>query len=136
MMHYFPSLGGYQKEPSAICDRLLIAVFASDYSQSNAFHGYVSSFQYIVQRCGQNFILMSTTLEGMFKDIFQRYFDLAVVTVRVRPMEQDSAKMVITLAATLSTDEGMEFDLQAQVLAADGLAVKILSGDREVWTRT
>ena len=135
MMTYWPTLSGFKKEPSEICDELLMATFASDYSQSNAFLGHVSSFQHVVHQSGQNFIMMGTVLESMFQTLASRFFDSAEVVVRARPMEQDTTKIVITLSARLLTNEGQQYDLSSQVQAADGLALKILVGDRELWTR-
>lgn len=129
----FPKLSGYITEPEKICDELLLAVFASDYSQSNAFLGKVSSFQFMVHEAGENFRALALGLEGMFTDIFQRYFAIAAVNVKVTPIENDPARMSISMSATLTTTEGRKLDFQSAVKTAKGLATEILVGERQLW---
>lgn len=129
----FTTLAGPVTEPDKICDELLMAVFASDYSQSNAFIGRVKSFQFLVHRAGDNFRTLATATESMFKELFSLHFAIATVSVSVRVLESDAAKMGVTLSATLTTDTGQVLDLASQIVTADGKATEILVGDRQIW---
>ena len=129
----FMTLAGPVTEPDKICDELLMAVFASDYSQSNAFLGNVKSFQFLVHRAGDNFRTLATATESMFKELFTMHFAIATVNVDVRVMESDKAKIAVTLSATLTTDTGQVLDLASQIITADGKAMEILVGDRQLW---
>lgn len=129
----FTTLAGPVTEPDKICDELLLAVFASDYSQSNAFLGHVKSFQFLVHRAGDNFRTLATATESMFKELFSLHFAIATVNVGVRAMESDPGKITVSLSATLTTDTGQVLDLASQVIAADGKALEILVGDRQLW---
>lgn len=133
-MVHFIRLSGVVSEPDKICDELLMAVFASDFSQSNAFQGSVSSFQHLVHACGGNFLNLKTAMESMFDQIFKRYFAVANTEVDVTPIEGDEAKMSISLSATLTTSAGQQLDFASSVLTADGIATQILVGERLLWT--
>lgn len=131
----FPTLAGPVTEPERILDQLIMAVFASDYSQSNAFRGQVSSFQHLVHISGQNWVNLKGSLNTMFTTILLRHFSIADVTVTVTPINGDPAKMAVSLSAQLTTNTGQRLDLASSIYTADGLVTEILIGDRSVWTR-
>lgn len=133
MTVYFTRLSGVVTEPDKICDELLLAVFASDYSQSNAFLGSVSSFQHLVHAAGNNVLLLRSSMTDMFKDLFQRHFSLATVNIDVEPIEGDDAKLAITMSAILTTSEGQRLDFSSMINASNGMATQILVGERLLW---
>lgn len=132
-MNVFMTLAGAVTEPDAVCDQILMSAFASDYSQSNAFLGHISSFQYIVQHSDGNYRTLATSLERMFDNLFKRYFPVTDLTCTTRVLEDDPSKIGVTLSGSLTTSAGQRYDLAAQLIAADGLVVKMLVGERVLW---
>lgn len=134
-MNNFMKLSGPVTEPDAVCDEILMSAFASDYSQSNAFLGHISSFQYLVQNSDGNFRTLATSLERMFNQLFKRYFPVADMTVTTKVMEDKPSHVAVTLSGSLTTGAGQRYDLAAQLIAADGLVIKMLVGERVLWSK-
>lgn len=131
----FHDLAGPVTDPEKICTRLLLAVFASDYSQSNMFQGTVSSFQYLVAEAGGNFVMLKTGMYNMFSDLLLRHFPAANVQVDIEPIPNEPSKVSIQLRAMLTTGEGQQIDFASAILADNDQALQIIVRDRVIWTK-
>jgi len=80
-----PSLSsdGFITEIRKKADMVMAHYFASDYSQSNAFLGEVTSLAYQVQQYGSDTNRLKEEIETKLTRYLERYFDAASVTVTI-----------------------------------------------------
>lgn len=72
---------GWLSRPREQADQILSWFFVSDYSQSEAFLGNVTSLSYLVQQYGHDKSLLTENVETTLDAYFKRYMPTSIVTV-------------------------------------------------------
>lgn len=87
-----PSLSaeGFITDIRKMGDMVMAHYFASDFSQSNAFYGQITSLAYHVQQYGHQPERLRDEIETRVTQYLERYFDGATVTVTITDHEQGS----------------------------------------------
>lgn len=100
---------------------------ASEFSQSNIFHGGISSFKYIMATNKPSNELI-TDLEQKIKSLFQRYYDTAIVDVDMK-LDDKTNTHYVTIAVACKDDDGKTYHLAKEIAYTNG---KIENFEREV----
>ena len=90
---------------------------ASEYSQSNIFHGDITSFKYIMATSTPGRDLINT-LESELTKLFNRYYDVVHVDVLINE-DIDTGTQRVSMAVTIKED-GKTYHLSNEIAYTNG----------------
>lgn len=125
-MNTVPELGsgGWVTDPLKALDLIFAHALESDFSQSNVFHGRVTSIPFIIALHQTRPDNLSQELETALRNLFGRFFDSTNISVRYA--EPDAyGKYVLTVGVSV-TKNGIDYSLSTVISIKDGKVVEVL----------
>lgn len=113
------------------CDRILMNAFASDFSQSNAFAGQITSIQHMIYAAGQDVNSAGTTIANALERLYNRFFDSAIFKCTVTAWGDNSGRYDLAIQGTVA-QAGRKYDFGRQLSSANGKIVQFLTKTGEV----
>lgn len=84
MQTAYPTFTDYVTDPMAIADNIFATSLLAKSSQTAVFYGSISSLDEIMMRYTNNVSGLTASVSEMYKNLFERYFDSADVSVDSR----------------------------------------------------
>lgn len=106
-MSYLPTLttAGWMNDIINKSTKLMDYFLASEHSQSNAYHGRITSFPKLVQQYGHNPERMSEQTRDALQAYYARYFENVIVSVDADRLDDDSGQYNLSIDVALSQDD-------------------------------
>lgn len=119
-------------EVSEKADKAIAYFFVSDYSQSVAFGGNITSLSYIVQQYGNDALTLQSEMQRRVQTYMARLFDEATVEVTVTDvdLENDDGQLNINLKISV-VDAGKRYSLARLIKTMNSKVQKIIDINNE-----
>ena len=119
-------------EVSEKADKAIAYFFVSDYSQSVAFSGNITSLSYIVQQYGNDALTLQSEMQRRVQTYMARLFDEATVEVSVTAvdLENDDGQLNINLKISV-VDAGKRYSLARLIKTMNSKVQKIIDINNE-----
>lgn len=113
-------------------DKAIAYFFVSDYSQSVAFSGNITSLSYIVQQYGNDALTLQSEMQRRVQTYMARLFDEATVEVSVTAvdLENDDGQLNINLKISV-VDAGKRYSLARLIKTMNSKVQKIIDINNE-----
>ena len=127
-----PSLGsrGWVDDPDTVIDQLFANMLASDFSQSQLYHGEITSLQYIVKKSGHDPRRFCDDLQNALEQYIGRYFEFtqANVTSYFLDKETNDGPYGVRIEVTAVID-GRRVNLLENIQIKDSRFIRLSKGN-------
>lgn len=114
----------YPKTPSETLDMLLAHALASDYSQSEYFHGKVTSIAYIVATKGRRPVALFQSMRQALELYLEKFYvalEVSVKEMAIPGLNPDGNRYGLEIAITALDSEGQRVNLAKGYQVGDGM---------------
>lgn len=129
MLSPVPSLSqdGWVTDTAMKADYLLAQLFETNYSQSVLYAGAITSFQYLIQKYGDNPAKLIEVSIDKFQTYFQRYFNNVLVEVLVPPDPNDGSASIYKIYLSFDDVNGTRFNIGKLGTMVDSKFVAVIN---------
>lgn len=123
-----PSLSssGWVTEIAEKTDKLLSYFFVSEESQTNLYHGQITSLPALLQRYSRDEFELSANIQLQLTRYLERYYERADVSVRIRENDSASGDRGLDLEIDIIvTDQGRNYSVGRLVSTLNASIMKI-----------
>ncbi len=124
---FFPALdeGGWVTSDSKVGDYIFSHFFVSDYSQSQIYHGQISSLPWILQTYQNDIRQAIATVESTLRVYFERYFSNVVVEASQIDSTENPGQVIMSIYVSYTDRDGKTVVLGKSLNVMDSKILKI-----------